>query len=444
MKALNSELFKKFSNDIFSLLKSDEELSLSFSGEETLFARFSRARVRQVTHVHQAFLEMKFIKGNKTLNMNLPYIGNSALDLKKAENKLMEARKFIEGLSEDPYLVRPINYGNTSEENLHILPSEEEMMTGVLKLANELDLAGILASGDMVRASSNSKGQIHWFKTRNYSLDYSLYNNRQKAVKSLYAGSLWSEDELKKNLDESHFKLNLMNRDSKKVERGLHRVYLAPSAVSELMGTLSWGGVSMGAHKKGQGPLKQLWEGKEKLSKKFTLKEDFSIGLSPRFNDAGEVASNSLTMIDGGELKNFLISSRTANEYKLTSNFSNDYEMLRSPVISTGTLAQEKILTELGTGLYISDLHYLNWSDRESARITGMTRYACFWVENGEIVSPIEDLRFDESYYNLFGSALIDLTNFSEISPSTGTYFQRSIGGMKTPGVLLSEFKFTL
>ena len=31
------------------------------------------------------------------------------------------------------------------------------------------------------------------------------------------------------------------------------------------------------------------------------------------------------------------------------------------------------------------NLHYLNWSDNIGGRITGMTRYACFWVENGEI-----------------------------------------------------------
>jgi predicted Zn-dependent protease len=200
----------------------------------------------------------------------------------------------------------------------------------------------------------------------------------------------------------------------------------------------------MGAHKKGEGSLQKLLDKKEKLSKKFTLKEDFSLGLSPRFNDVGEVSPQTLTLIENGELKNFLTSSRTANEYKMESNFSSDWESPRSPVISTGNLHHENILKELGTGLYISDLHYLNWSDRESARITGMTRYACFWVENGEIISPIEDLRFDESYYQIFGSSLIDLTNFTEVIPNTGTYFERSIGGMQTPGILVSDFKFTL
>jgi predicted Zn-dependent protease len=200
----------------------------------------------------------------------------------------------------------------------------------------------------------------------------------------------------------------------------------------------------MSAHKKGVGSLKQLWEGTRTLSNLFTLSEDFSLGLVPRFNDAGEVAASHLSLIEQGSFKNFLISSRTANEYNLVTNFSSEGEGMRSPIINTGNLSQQDILKELNTGLYISDLHYLNWSDRETSRVTGMTRYACFWVENGEIIAPIQDLRFDESFYNIFGDALVDLTDFSEITPETNTYSERSIGGVKTPGILLSQFTFTL
>jgi len=149
-------------------------------------------------------------------------------------------------------------------------------------------------------------------------------------------------------------------------------------------------------------------------------------------------------LIEQGEYKNFLASTRTANEYKVESNFASDWESMRSPVVSIGDLSREDIYKEIGTGLYLSDLHYLNWSDRETARITGMTRYACFWIENGEIVAPIEDLRFDESYYSIFGDALERVTNFSEVSPATGSYFQRDVGGLQAPGLLLSKFKFTL
>lgn len=443
MKALQSSYFEILAKKVFKELANDEALTLSLNGEETYFARLSQGKVRQVTDLNQAYVEAKYFKGQKTLSFSVPFKADEN-DFEHVMTKLKQKREWIDVLPEDPYLVRPKYYGVTKDENLKEMPEPDQMLAEVLSASREVDLAGVFSCGDIVRATINSEGQFHWFKTRNFYLDYSLYNDKQKAVKSLYAGSDWNSEELKRNIAESTHLLSLMNRPSKKIERGDYRVYLAPSAVSELLGTLSWGGVSMGAHQRGNGSLKDLWQKKKSLSPKFTLKEDYSLGLSPRFNDSGEVSSAELAIIEEGILKNFLVSSRTSNEYKVESNFADDYEGMRSPVIKTGDLKREDILKELGTGLFISDLHYLNWSDRETARITGMTRYACFWVENGEIVSPIEDLRFDESYYSFFGEKLERLTDFASISPSTGSYSQRDVGGTKAPGILVSEFKFTL
>lgn len=442
-RPFESQTLEIFAKKVFKELSADEAMTLTMTAEETHFGRLSKARVRQLTTLSQASIDYTFIKGNKTLSFSLPFTGLEK-DFLSVTKKIQESRLWIEHLPEDPYLVRPQFYGITKEENLTGLPSNEEMLTEILDLSTNLDLAGVFSSGDIIRATINSVGQFHWFKTRNFYLDYSLYNDKQKAVKALYAGSHWDKAALKTNIKDSEFKLSLMNRDSKKIARGTHRVFLAPSAIASLLGILSWGGVSMGEHQRGNGSFKDLWEKKKKLSEKFSLTEDFSLGMSPRFNDRGEVAPSVLPLIEKGLLKNFLTSTRTANEYKVETNFSTDGEDMRSPVIGTGNLSRENILKELGTGLYISDLHYLNWSDRETARVTGMTRYACFWVENGEIVSPIEDLRFDESFYSLFGEALIDLTDYFEIFPNTGSYFQRDVGGSKVPGILLSEFKFTL
>ena len=73
-----------------------------------------------------------------------------------------------------------------------------------------------------------------------------------------------------------------------------------------------------------------------------------------------------------------------------------------------------------------------------------MTRYACFWVENGEIVAPIENLRFDESLYHCFGDGLMDLTNFQETIPTIDTYDRRGLGDSRVPGVLVEGFTYTL
>ena len=72
-----------------------------------------------------------------------------------------------------------------------------------------------------------------------------------------------------------------------------------------------------------------------------------------------------------------------------------------------------------------------------------MTRYGCFWVEKGEIVSPIHDMRFDETLYNFWGNSLEDLGEQSELIPSTSSYGERSLGGISVPGMLVNDFSFT-
>ena len=119
-------------------------------------------------------------------------------------------------------------------------------------------------------------------------------------------------------------------------------------------------------------------------------------------------------------------------------------ERLRSPSLKGGTLREDEILKRLGTGLSISNLHYLNWSDHFGGRITGMTRYACFWVENGKLVAPIENLRFDDTLFSLLGDALEDLTQNPIYLPTVGSYGMRWLGAARMPGMLLGQMAFTL
>ena len=73
-----------------------------------------------------------------------------------------------------------------------------------------------------------------------------------------------------------------------------------------------------------------------------------------------------------------------------------------------------------------------------------MTRFAAFWVEGGEIMAPINPMRFDESLYRMLGDKLIGLTKEREFLFDTGTCFQRSTGSMYLPGALIEDFTFTL
>ncbi len=443
MKVLDSKTFEQYAKEVFKSLLADETLSINLVAEETSFNRLSNAKVRQTTNITQGNADFTFISGKKNLSFSLPYSGETK-DLELTLKEIAKKREWLKAIPEDPFIVYPENLGSSNQELVANMPASLEMLNAILEYAKDVDLAGVFTCGAMVRANINSKGQFHWFKTANFCLDYSLYNEKQKAVKSLFAGNEWNLNKMQASLNLAKAQLKLMDLPVKEVPRGEYRVYLAPSAVHELLGTLSWGGMSMQYFKSGNGSFDEYWNQKAKLSDKFSLTEDFTLGLSPKFNSMGEVAPSKLELFKNGEMKNYLTSTRTSKEYNVEGNFAGESEGLRSPTIATGNLALSDVLKELGTGLYISDLHYINWSDRQTGRVTGMTRYACFWVENGEIKAPIKDLRFDESYHNIFGEKLIDCTNEANLIVSTGTYEQRDIGGAKLPGMLLSGFKFTL
>jgi predicted Zn-dependent protease len=260
----------------------------------------------------------------------------------------------------------------------------------------------------------------------------------------VYAGARWSAAEWGANLQRTKVLLQLLDKPQQSVQPGNHRTYLAPKAFSDLVGMLGWNALSAAAWKQGRSPFKKLAERETSLSPLLHITENFGLGLTPRFNSLGEVSDTTLPLIQSGELANLLVSSRTAKEYGLVANGASDGEAPRALDVHPGTLNEAQVLKELGTGLYLSNLHYLNWSDPVSARVTGMTRYACFWVDGGEIVGPIKDLRWDESLYTALGSKLIALTSQAEIDPAVDTYFERALGGSRTPGALIDQFTFTL
>jgi hypothetical protein len=94
--------------------------------------------------------------------------------------------------------------------------------------------------------------------------------------------------------------------------------------------------------------------------------------------------------------------------------------------------------------VYINNVWYLNYSDRSACRITGMTRFATFWVEHGAIQAPLNVMRFDETIYRMLGERLLGLTAERDLMLDTNTYHQRSTGSGRLPGVLSEDFTFTL
>lgn len=435
--------FNKIGDRLLNNIQSNEYFTLELEGENTNFIRFNRAKVRQTGVVIDSNITLKLIYNQRTNYAIFPLTGNLENDLETALENLNYLRQEINQLPEDPYIILPENKGSSREVYQGNLLPYESTVSEILSVVQGLDFTGYYASGTIVKANYNSIGQKHWFATDSFFLDYSLITPKNKAVKCIFADKNWDSLLYKQQIEEAKNKFQLLDKPLHKVKPGSYRTYFAPSAVAELISMFSWGGISESSLRQGGSALAKMREGKT-LSSKFNLRENFAGGNVPRFNNLGEMTPTEIPLIIEGKLVNTLINSRTAAEYNLISNAANSGESLRAPEVINGTLKQEDILQTLNTGLYLSNLHYLNWSDRHNGRITGMTRYACFWVENGEIIAPIQDLRFDDSLYHFLGENLVNLTEKREFIPNTDTYEKRALGGLLMPGLLVNDFTFTL
>jgi predicted Zn-dependent protease len=436
--------FDRVLSELNQTLHPDEQFTLRFQGEVSQFTRFNHGRVRQTGIVEDGNLHLKLISKQRSSSIELPLTGDLDIDLPQAQAALDSLRSELPQLPIDPYLVLPTGTATSHEVSRgNLLPATEVVGT-LLPVVNGLDFTGLYAAGMVICGYADSNGQKHWFATESYTLDYSLFTTTGQAVKGTLAGSDWNHAAYQAKIGESITQLAQLAQPLKTIERGKYRTYLAPAATADLLSMLSWGGISEAAIQQGRSCFRALQRGEQYLSDRLTISENFRRGLVPRFNELGEIAPATLTLIDRGRLANTLVNARTAKEYQKPANGANQGESLRSAEIGPGTLTPDRILAELDTGLYLSNLHYLNWSDRPTGRVTGMTRYACFWVEGGEIIAPIANLRFDESLYRCWGDNLLALTNSLEFIPDVDTYGSRHLGGSWVPGLLVADFTYTL
>jgi predicted Zn-dependent protease len=435
--------FNFLTQQLSEQLEEREYLICELQAENSHFIRFNQAKVRQTGIVIDGEVNLKLISNQRTAYAKFPLTGNLTTDLQVGLENLSYLRQDIQQLPEDPHLVLPQNQGSSHEIYQGKLLNPDTAVEQILPLVQGLDFTGIYTSGQVIRANYNSLGQKHWFATDSFFLDYSLINEQNKAIKSTFAGNHWDQAQYQTQIAQNKQQLQQLNLPIQEIKPGKYRTYLAPAAVANLVSMFSWGAISEASGRQGGSALARLRDG-ETLSPLFNLQENFQLGNVPRFNDFGEMSPLELPLIIQGKLVNTLISSRTAVEYGLLSNGANSRESLRSAEISAGELKPEEILSALDTGLYISNLHYLNWSDQSQGRITGMTRYGCFWVEQGEIVATIKDLRFDEQLYSFFGQNLLALTDFQMMIPEINTYGSRGLGGCLVPGILVEDFTFTL
>jgi predicted Zn-dependent protease len=418
--------------------------TLHLKAEASDFVRFNRAAVRQATQVHQAYGTVSVVRGSRRIESTLSLSGHADADaaLLLAERAVLAAQ--LDDLPDDPYLLMPDTIAHSHRHEHGQLPTVDALVATVARAARGLDFVGFYAGGPVARGFADSRGQRNWHHVESFHIDWCLYHAADKAVKTAYAGSQWDEAEFVHRIAAAAQRLQLLVKPPRTLPAGGYRAYFSPAAMVELLGTAGWSGFGAKARRTGTSSMGRLAEGQVRLHDSVHLSEDTAHGAAPAFTSEGFVKPDQVVLVAGGGAVDTLNSPRSAREYGLRANGANEDEAPVALSLAAGTLRAGEVLGALDTGLYVSNLWYLNYSDRPACRMTGMTRFACFWVERGRLVEPLQVMRFDDSFLRMFGAGLLGLTDQVERVPDSGTYLERQLASVSTPGALVDGWRLTL
>ncbi|UCE32110.1 MAG: hypothetical protein JSW68_04045 [Burkholderiales bacterium] len=225
---------------------------------------------------------------------------------------------------------------------------------------------------------------------------------------------------------------------------GPYRALLQPAAVAELVGMMGWGGFSVRAQRAGQSPLARLYAGEAGFGDAVALAEAPAQLQAPLFQQEGFAKPPRVELVRAGRAVSALVSPRSAREFGLEHNGAEPSEAPVSLALGAGTLAAADALAALGTGIWIGNLWYLNWSERSSARLTGMTRFGSFWVRDGRVVAPLARARFDDSLYRMLGSELQALGDTADVIVDPVAYDARDLAASAAPAALVRTLRIAL
>ena len=164
------------------------------------------------------------------------------------------------------------------------------------------------------------------------------------------------------------------------------------------------------------------------------------MGLPMSFDYEG-VAKQRVLMVEAGVCREVVYDSQTAARAGRTSTGHG----LPAPnpwgpfplnaVMSAGTTPRDELIGGLDRGLLVTRFHYTNVVHPKLAMVTGMTRDGTFLVERGEIVGPVRNLRFTQSYLDA-------LAGVSAVSSSRKTV-KGFLGAAVVPALRIDGWTFT-
>jgi predicted Zn-dependent protease len=223
------------------------------------------------------------------------------------------------------------------------------------------------------------------------------------------------------------------------LEPGDYSVVLEEYAVVDLLDMLGYLGFSALAVQEERSFFEA---GKRIGSDLVTLRDDATdtAGTPASFDYEG-IAKQPVTLVEKGVCREVVHDAQTAARAGRRSTghglpAPNTYGPFPlHQLMEPGESSREELIGGLARGLLVTRFHYTNPVHPKLAMVTGMTRDGLFLVERGEVVGPVRNLRFTQSYLGA-------LAGVEAVGRERRT-LRGFLGTVVVPAVRISAFTFT-
>lgn len=240
------------------------------------------------------------------------------------------------------------------------------------------------------------------------------------------------------------------------IEPGAYEVVLEPTAVADVLyclGNYGFNGKLVNEHQS------FLEFGSQQMDPSITLVDDgvsaFAAGLP--FDNEGTPRSR-LVLVENGVSRNAAYDRRAAAEAGIASNgfaengsaaFGMSPNNIRlepttgsAPVEVEGPVSDSSVqalVAQVERGLLVTDHFYTRCLDPRRVVMTGLTRNGTWLIENGEIVRPVRNMRFTQSYSEALGPGNVLAIGDHAIALP----YNYGPNSATAPGLRLAAWKFT-
>ena len=385
--------------------KADQTEILVFDGDESL-TRFANNEIHQNVSQRDATLLTRVVFGKR--------IGVASLNNTSEEGVkqvIERASALAEHQVEDPdFQTLPgpqpgQKAGGYVEATAASTPEERAEAVGIL-VARAME-SGLVAAG----AFSTEAGQIAIGNSLGVFSHHTTTEARLSAVvmsdtSSGYADQVTSDvrevdsDAVARIAVEKA----LRGKEPQSIEPGEYEVVLDEPAVCDIVDFLAYLGFGALAVQEGRSFMAGHI-GEKVLGDNITVWDDgLAADTIPFPFDFEGVPKQRVNLVTNGIAKGLVYDTNTALKDGVASTghglpAGNTFGPVpRNLFLAPGTASKEELIRSVKRGIFITRFWYTRTVHPLSITVTGMTRDGTFLIENGEIVAPVRNLRFTQSY----------------------------------------------